>query len=790
MEKVCKELDDVKDERDKLKDELRIKESAVKHMCSANDKLRSDYGQKLQKLEGDNKILLIALDESNVKRNEQDQKICTFKQEIEGLKELLRVSKKKCCEAEERGVNVSKQLGKREDMCIKLEEENVKYKEQLKWKKEQFDYLEEAHKKMQDEFQLSKKKWAKEKLNLIEEISTLSTSLDSQIRISESLQSRLEMCNHALAREESRRKLLEVEVSELKQCNESVLADYQEEKTKVESMTAKRDEEIAPLRNSLGAKQTFSKEMEFRISHLEEENRVLRGSLKEFQEAQIQDAGAGSSLLKIRNKLKGLEKVHSECSMNMKARESEFVSQTEKLMVNLNDCKSELDSKCKLIQELQMELELWSSATLQLKVDNEEMSLLLVMYKSGFADAQSNLMNPEAQMKLCDSERRENIARLMEQLEEKNSSLTKAYAEIENGRKTAALLLKKIESLDASNMSNSKTEMELYSKMKEAQIAHLMEELDQKNDSLLKACDEIEKYRGISASLEKKIELFRASEQQYSVVQNEFERCKTIQVVGELDIQVKNFMIIELEEEIHNLQQKLELQDKSMLCSDQNEKHLEAALELKQLEIEKVQDQPGNQGRSLEGVIEKLESEKILLRDEIVMLTSEKKDFLNLLGDFSDRVNGFSDKGTELMARLENTMQSISKASELDFQVKSLTIIELEEEICKLQKQLELLDKSMLYSKQNEEHLEAALEMKQSEIKEVQNQLGNQVRTCEGVIEKLEYEKTLLRDEIVKLTSEKKDILELLGDFSDKLDEFSDRDTELMARLEDISKST
>ncbi|RZC74644.1 hypothetical protein C5167_050132 [Papaver somniferum] len=789
MEKVCKELDDVKDERDKLKDELRIKESAVKHMCSANDKLRSDYGQKLQKLEGDNKILLIALDESNVKSNEQDQKLCTFKQEIEGLKELLRVSKKKCCEAEERGANVSKQLGKREDMCIKLEEENVKYKEQLKWKKEQFDYLEEAHKKMQDEFQLNKKEWAKEKLNLIEEISTLSTSLDSQIRISESLQSGLEMCNHALAHEESRRKLLEVEVSELKQCNESVLADYQEEKTKVESMTAKRDEEIASLRNSLGAKQTFSKEMEFRISHLEEENRVLRGSLKEFQEARIQDAGAGSSLLKIRNKLKGLEKVHSECSMNMKARESEFVCQTEKLMVNLNDCKSELDVKYKLIQELKMELELWSSLTLQLKIDNEEMYVLLVMYKSGFADAQSNLTNLDAAVKLCDSERREKIARLTEQLEEKNSSLTKAYAEIEKGSQTAALLVKKIESLDASNMSNSKTEMELYSKMKDEEIAHLMEELDQKNDLLLKACDEIEKYRENTASIEKKLEFFRASEQQYSVVQNEFERCKTIQVVGELDIQVKNLMIIELEEEIHNLQQKLELQDKSLLCSEQNEEHLQAALELKQSEIEKVQDQLGNQGRNLEGVIEKLESEKILLRNEIIMLTSEKKDFLNLLGDFSDRVNGFSDKGTELMARLERTMQSISKANELDFQVKSLTIFKLEEEIDKLQKKLELLDKFLLFSKQKEEHLEAALEMKQSEIEEVHDQLGNQQRTFEGVIEKLKYEKTLLCGEILKLKSEKKDFLELLEDLSDKASGFSDTDTELMARLEDISKA-
>ncbi|MCL7036519.1 hypothetical protein MKW94_010960 [Papaver nudicaule] len=789
MEKVYKELDDVKDERDKLKEELRIKESAVKHLCCANDKLRSDYDQKLQKLEGDNKDLLIALDESDMKSNQQEQKLCTFKQEIEGLKELIKVSKKRCCDAEERGDNAIKELGKREDMCIKLEEENGKYKEQLKWKKEQFDYLEEAHSKVQDEFQLSKKEWAKEKLNLIEEISTLSTSLDSQTRISESLQSRLEMCNHALAHEESRRKLLEVEVSELKQCNESVLADYQEEKTKVESMTAQRDEEIASLRNSLGTKQTFSKEMEFRITHLEEENRVLRGSLKEFQEAQIHDAGAGSSLLKIRNKLRGLEKVHNECSMNMKARESEFISQTEKLTMNLNDCKSELVSKDKLIQDLQMELELWSSSTLQLKGDNEEMSVLLVMYKSKFTDAQSNLLNLEAAMELRDSDRREEIALLMEQLEKKNSSLMKAYAEVDKGRQTATLLVKKVESLDASNMSNSKTEMEVCSKVKDENIAHLMEELEQKNDLLLKACDEIGNYHEITASLKKKIELFRASEQQYIEVQYEFERCKTIQVVGELDIQVKNLMIIELEEEIHNLQQKLELRDKSLLCSEQNKEHLEAALEMKQLEIEKVQDQLGNQGRNLEGVIGKLESEKILLHNEIAKLTSEKKNFLDLLGDFSDRVNGFSDKGTELMARLESTMQSVSKANELDFQVKSLTIVELEEEIDNLQKKLELLDNSLMCSKQNEEHLEAALEMKQSEIEEVQDQLGNQERTFEGVIEKLESEKTLLHDEIVKLTSEKKDFLDLLGDFSDRVGGFSDKDTELMVWLEGISKA-
>ncbi|KAI3958694.1 hypothetical protein MKW98_030359 [Papaver atlanticum] len=241
------------------------------------------------------------------------------------------------------------------------------------------------------------------------------------------------MCNQALAHEEGRRKLLKAQLSESKQSYKNVFADYQEEaNSKVEFLTAQRDEEIASLRNSLGTKQTFSKEMEFRIGQLEEENGELRGSLKEFQEAQIQDAGTASSLLKIRNKLKGLEQVHKECSVNLKDRESELVLKekqvqdlqmelehstskilhlklnNEEMSVLLNklrgleqvhkECsmhlkarESELDLKEKQIQHLQMELEQCNMPILQLKLGNEEMSVLLMVYKSGFSDAQSNL---------------------------------------------------------------------------------------------------------------------------------------------------------------------------------------------------------------------------------------------------------------------------------------------------------------------------------------------------------------------------------------------------------------
>ncbi|KAI3978970.1 hypothetical protein MKX01_016145 [Papaver californicum] len=751
---------DTKQMYEDTKNNMDEKESAVKHLRAINEKLRSDYEERLEKLESDTRKLLVALDESNMKSNEQEQKVNSFKEEIAGLKELLNVTKKKCSEAEQRA-NGSKDLRKREDMCILLEEENGKFKDQLKWKMEQFEHLQEAHNKIQDEFQLSKKEWAKEKSNLIDEISSFQTSLDSQIRISENLQSRLEMCDQALAHEESRRKLLEAQLSESKQSYENVFADYQEANSKVEILTAQRDEEIASLRNSLGTKQTFPKEMEFRIGQLEEENRELRGSLKEFQEAQIQDAGAASALLKIRNKLRGLEQVHKECSVNLKARESELVLKekqvqdlqmelehtTSKILhlklnneemsvlhnklsgleqvhkecsVHLKARESELDLKEKQIQDLQMELEQCNMLILQLKLDNEEMSMLLMVFKSGFSDAQSNLLNSEAAMELCDFEKEERIASLMEQLREKNSSLAKAYAEMEEHRQTVASLVKKLESLNAS--------MELHSKEKDEKIADLIGQLEEKKYSLLKAYDEIDKYRDIASSLEKKIELLDVSEQQYTLMQTELESYKGMleestekccDITSSLEKKIELLEVSEqqysaMQKELEKYKEMLEelntelaertneeseaefelerwksVAERLQVCLEENQEirremetsllaqieieqilkqekeNLEAALEVKQSEIEEVRDQLGNKERTLEGVIEELETDKTLLGDEILKLTSEKKDFLDLLGDFSGRVSGFSDKDADLMARLESTLQSISKANEL-----------------------------------------------------------------------------------------------------------------------------
>ena len=110
-----------------------------------------------------------------------------------------------------------------------------------------------------------------------EEIVLLQKRLDSQTRISNSLHNKLEMCNQALAHQESRRKLLEVQLSDFKlRCK----IEFQEDKTKIESLTAHGDEEIAGLRISLGNKEILFEELKLRVVHLEQENQELVESLK------------------------------------------------------------------------------------------------------------------------------------------------------------------------------------------------------------------------------------------------------------------------------------------------------------------------------------------------------------------------------------------------------------------------------------------------------------------------------------------------------------------------------
>ncbi|XP_057492455.1 uncharacterized protein At4g38062-like [Actinidia eriantha] len=429
IEKQAQELNEKADEvsntkqmYEELKSSMKEKEAIIKNIGSLNNKLRGNCDEKMRKWEEEKQELLVALDEANSKNMDQEQKLRACKEEVRGLKSLLSELEKKCLEAEKKA-KASKELRQRDDMLDKQEEENRKVEDQLKWKKEQFKHLEEAYEKLRNQLQASTKEWEREKSTLFDEISKLQSNLDSQTRISEDLQSHLWMCNQALAHEESRRKYLEVQLSETKTCFDNVFAECQEAKSEIECLTGQRDKDIASLRDVLGTKEMIHKEMKYQLGRLEQENQELRFSVKELQEAQIQEAGNSSSLSKLRNKLKGLEQIHRDCSKNLRAIEAEWTAKFDKMAGDLSDCRSELEGKDRDINELKMKLGDYRSLIMHLELQDEEKSLMLLVLKSVISEVQLKLADEIADMNRRTCEREEEVSLLRKQLEMKSAAL-------------------------------------------------------------------------------------------------------------------------------------------------------------------------------------------------------------------------------------------------------------------------------------------------------------------------------------------------------------------------------
>ena len=578
------EISEVKQMCEELKCSFNEKEFIIKRLSAANDKHRADYDEKCLKWEKENRDLMLALDEANEKIMDQEQSIRAHKEEIEGLKGCLSVSQKKCSEAEKRA-KASKELSVRDDMLLNLEDENRKLKDQLKWKKEHFAHLEEAHEKLRNQFRASKKEWEQEKSSLFEEICSLQTSLDSQTRISEDLKNKLKMCNQALAHEESRRKYLEVQVSEFQTRFENAFTECQDAKSLLDCLTTDRDNEISALRHSLGTKETIYKEMKYQARKLEQENKELRISLRELQEAQIQESGASSSLAKLRNKLKSLEQMHRECTPNLRAKEAELSSQLQKLGAELNDCRSELENKDAAIKELRMEFEACQSLVMQLKLENEELKL-------GISEAQLELANEKAKMDVRDKEREESISLLMKQLEMTNAALSEAQLKL----------------------AKEKAELIVGDKEREDNVSLLMKQLEMKNAALVRAQIDIREEREKAESLLRKVESLEVIEEQQLLMQKELESYR----------EMKNTALVRAQTDIIEERKKAEL----LLRRVESLEFIEEQQLIMQKELERYRE-----------MLEESSRCQLLLKEQVLQIESSSKEKLTEVCDALERAN-------------------------------------------------------------------------------------------------------------------------------------------------------
>ncbi|KAJ0966249.1 hypothetical protein J5N97_027387 [Dioscorea zingiberensis] len=514
-----------------VKNSLSEKELVVKNLSLANDNLRMSSRERLMKLEEENKELVSALDEANLRREDGERKMIACEKEIEELQILMLQYQKRCSETEQRA-HAPGEVRRRDEMLERVEQENGKLEDQLKWKSEQFRHLEEAHCILQDDFQRSKKEWELEKCSLLDEMSSLQMNLDLKTRAVEDLHYRLEMCNQALAHEESRRRLLEVQMTESEARYENVVMEYEEVRSSIDALTAKRDDEIATLRNSLATKEAQFKEMEFRNAHLEQDNDELRRSWKEFQEAQINVVEATASLKTLRQKFKVLEQKHKSCSEEQRAKEVEWSTQTQKLARDLDECLIKLSSKNTEISNLQLELESSHSLLLQQKLEIEEMSIVLTVFKSKLLESSVNLESLKFEIERGNAQVGERLARLMDQLDKKNSALVQSQSEVELEREMVRELKRKIECINSVNQEHVSMlkELDQYKEMleessrsfnsfkeqalrKESELQENMgrvsEALDEANAALAEKTRELDMYKGMLAESSKSFNCFK-----------------------------------------------------------------------------------------------------------------------------------------------------------------------------------------------------------------------------------------------------------------------------------------
>ncbi|XP_061364784.1 uncharacterized protein At4g38062 [Gastrolobium bilobum] len=807
------EISEAKQVCEDLKVNLNKKDSVIMHLSAANDKLRVDCDDKFKKWEDEKRGLLLALEEANEKAENQEQQIYHYRQEIESLKGCLSVSKK--CSETEKNLKASKELRERDDMFQKLEEENGKVKDQLKWKKEQFKHLEEAHEKLKHQFRSSKQEWEMEKSTLLDEISSLQIKLDSQVRISEDLLSQLKTCHQALAHVESQKKRLEVEVSEFKQQLVNASSEYQDARLQLDSLNSQRDKDIADLRYALKTKEAYHKESKYRIEKLEQENQELRMSLKEFQEAQIQEAGASYSKSKLGSKLRNLEQTHKECASAFKVKEAEWNLQLEQLTGELNSCQMELETKIAAVEELQMELERSHSLTIEMKLLNEEMSVMLLVLKQGISEAQLKLANHKDEMDLINKESGRKIFQLLKQLEMKDAALISAQNGINEERERTACLTREIESYGFNKelQHSLQSELDGHKEMLEEstmcqmilkeKVLQMEWELKEQHDALDSAIVELDERICERNEMEFELQIWKSIVERLKkdleenhVMRKELEASLLAQVDdGESLKQEKDSLVYKLEEKerkLDYLQQHVVLLEKELRATETTLASVPASGGESSVSFESDNARYLQITEEKDKVLEELQKEVVCLEQESFKREIESyviakgtmkehenelmKQLTSLEEQFTSSLTTFSSQLAEKQAEIKLIQEVCDKimASQIlaavEIEEKKLMIVELQNDIYAIQKKLKLQEENWNQSKQ-------------LKVKELNDQMEAKLRDSDTLLQKLKMENRNLLENATRLSSERENLLAFVQEFGDKICEFSTSDTQLMDML-------
>lgn len=187
-------------------------------------------------------------------------------------------------------------------------------------------------------------------------------------------------------------------------------------------------------------------------------------------------------------------------------------------------------------------------------------------------------------------------------------------------------------------------------------LIHQLEDKNQRLDDLMQQVKSLE--QKFNSSLISFSSQLAKKQAEISLVHEAWERLTAAEILTVLEVEEKKLMIVELEDDISNMHQKLELQEKSFCHSRQQALEIEAELEAKQLEMKNLTTQMETKLRTSDALVNELKNEKRSLLEDATKLLSDRENLLGFIAALGDGISEFSTADSELMSGLSRMVQS------------------------------------------------------------------------------------------------------------------------------------
>ncbi|OIW14323.1 hypothetical protein TanjilG_21463 [Lupinus angustifolius] len=387
-----------------------------------------------------------------------------------------------------------------------------------------------------------------------------------------------------------------------------------------------------------------------------------------------------------------LKRSQKECASILKAKEAVWNIQLKQLAGELNSCQSELETKVAAVEELKMELERSHSLTIEMKLLNEEMSVMLLVLRQGISEAQLELkdaalisarngINEEHERAACLTRQVESfefnmelqhslqieIDRYKEMLDESTmcqQRLEEKVMKMEHDSKEQ--IEEVLDALDSANIELhericERNEMELELQIWKSFVERSQSDLEESHvmrkeleTALLAQVDDGERLKQNVNELTQQVTSLEyqftnsfatfssqiaKKEAEINLIHEACDKITACQTLAAFEIEEKKLMIAELEDDdVHDIQQKLKS---------------------KQLEVKELfNDQTETKLGKSNALIQKLKTENRNLLENAARLSLEKENLLSFVQGLDDKVCEFSTADTKLMDMLRSMVQS------------------------------------------------------------------------------------------------------------------------------------